>query len=347
MAFLSVYRPLKTPSDVGWSSLTSRALLHDLTDILQKAEDIAKTDPSLVGPNAAQDTPYSEQEFLPVLANAILCRGQPQLASHTQPPIGCLLCYTVNSGRKKYFPTLIKVDLGNQGHLDLPTRSTDRSRTTVRSYTPLPENADSKRVCSDRFWQMLASKEPNMSGTKRKYETGNDGRSGHSQQATAGSVLLDEFCRLCDTNDNGNKSGVTKHSLFAYITEESTTSNYINMEHFYEGPEKLLDACQNRLKKIDSTNTRSLKQDYAWNPDEKFGNAKEKQVAQEIREALSSGNLLQISNAARMGMTSQLFDKLVQIRRKYQEWRATLGNKKEGSHGAFKKWYYDQDHDQE
>lgn len=121
MAFLSVYRPLKTPSDVGWSSLTSRALLHDLTDILQKAEDIAKTDPSLVGPNAAQDTPYSEQEFLPVLANAILCRGQPQLASHTQPPIGCLLCYTVNSGRKKYFPTLIKVDLGNQGHLDLPT----------------------------------------------------------------------------------------------------------------------------------------------------------------------------------------------------------------------------------
>lgn len=324
MSFQSTYR--QPDRGTGWEKRASRALLHDVTDQLKKAEDQTIRNRA-VSASPHGDPPFSEAEFIPALAIAVLCRGQSDFDSVSQPPSGCLLCYTTPRARNKYFPMLIKVDLLDTGHPALPTVSCRLPATTNSSYTPLPRGC-SKFAGPDRFWQMLKAKEPDSSDNEAA--TGN--------KMATGTVLLCVFYRLYIEEHD---TVPTPAKLATFLLQENIKREYMNMAIFYESYTNLTAACKNC---INGPASKGLpKKSYVWHPHD-FGNEDEMEVARNIDAALLTGELLDISMAADRGMTKSLFRRLEKIRRMYQDWRSRRTGSSKVTHKEFKKWYYRHQH---
>lgn len=327
MAFSSTYRLRNPPGDKAWSDQTSRALLHDITGVLQRAEEIAGE--GTTGTETQADPPLSEAEFLPVLAKAILCRGIHQYDESVTIPAGAILAHTLQSQRNKHFPAVIKVELSDTGNSGLPTVSRSSAPVTANScFTPLPQQEFTARS-QDRFWQML------QLNRKRKRSGGGSG-GGEVASRTAGHRILSSFYAHYKATNNGK--GPNSGQLREFVRSDSAKSEFINMEHFYESEAKLREACKNLCKTMKREGDEETV-GYLWHPKEGgTTSVEEEQICCEIREAVESDDLMAIGAAAEKGMTKDLFEKLVTIRRKHQDWRGlTAGETADVS--AFHSWY--------
>ena len=319
MCFHSVYR--KDVVEKGWAKRASRALLHDVTDLLRKANEASGQQDRTLG-EEQEDSPFSEAEFLPALARAVLCRGLPDFSANGKPPSGCLLCHTTKQSRNKNFPQLVRVDLGDTGDPRLPTMPNRTVFATANgSYTPLPgSSSEHKHAGKDRFWQMLKAKE--------------EGSKAGNQMSTGTVLICELYCRYKDEYG----TFPTQNELHSFLQEEDTKRKYINLEPFYEDADKLVDACKNFFSKVPKeTKEGRGREAYSWHPQP--GSP----CAEQINAALETGKLIKITMAAEHGMTIPLFNKLVEIRKEYQEWRSTRDANSCKKHHSFKKWYYRRD----
>lgn len=120
--------------------------------------------------------------------------------------------------------------------------------------------------------------------------------------------------------------------LFDYMTSDDKVGEFMDMCPFYESDKRLLSAIQNFVKKRNSTEEENVACRYFWHPFEHARDKEEKRAWKKIDSALQTSSISELSSAAKIGMTHTLMNRLVHVRVKYQEWRAT-------SDKDFKRWY--------
>lgn len=293
-----------------WDMSTARELNFRVTDILSEVQ-------KLVTEKDSGDTKaFSEEEFLPFLVNAILCRGEGKFSNDMSPPKDSVLLYVKPSDMSRYFPYLIPVKLGD-GHPELPT--TNAEPTSKDRFSPLRSKATFSG--RDTFWRDLGVNKTTTGGPNYH----------------PGLCLLSEFYRqlLEERKAEERKAGrkqksVSSGDLAEYICRDDTKRNYINMEYFYESKAQLTEQC----KTFVTGDYHKELQEHLEPEGYQWG-----ETSDGITCALKYDKLHYMYAAAQHGMNVELFERLKIVRKHYQEWRSGLVRRRSTNSNSFEGYY--------
>ena len=300
--------------DSGWKHNTARALLHVLTPILKRARDVHV--------NHDGAAPFSYEEARPVLIDALLHRG----CNHREDKNGHYCAMEVTEGntpnsivwhtqyarRNKYQGCAVVVKLSHEHHL--PEGPPAFSVNAIGHMKP---SCECKRTSNLSFWQVVFG-----NSVKKEWLGGSTPQKGG---LNVGAVILDAAILACERKMNPLSMRVASDltaTTVQHLLENGTTIPF-DLRPFYHDKRAWKNALTNRVRSVKSrVDVAQWVLRFDWAPGEGSSSSNE------INNAfLASDSMIECSAIAIChGMTTTLYNRLLNWRKRYISWCEAVEN---------------------